>query len=478
MAIASATAARRNAFTTARHAFPEAVMAVGAALLTLACAQLVAPGPGSAVLAVVLCLSLARSRLERDRRGRLEAAIALPLVGLAATGMGLLLRDAPWAGATVFTACLALSVWLRQFGQPARRAARLIALPFVALLTVPHLAGVHRGPLPAPLVPVIVALLALAWVSVLDALGRRLGLLAVATPAGHLATGTAAAAKTRLSATTRMAMQMGLALAVAFAAGHAFFGRHWPWVVLTAFIVHSRNRGRLEVAYTSVLRTAGAAAGTLVATLLTVPVGTHPGAVAAVTLAAVFFGTWLRPLGYAWWALFVTLALAVLQAYAGLPAGPAMLQRLAAIATGAAIAVMVAWWVLPVRSTDVLRRRMAGALATLAEALDPARDGRTPHGFEHALGQVEQLAPAFRAAALLPHGRLREPAQWIDALQACGPHALALIATGAAPPAVRRAVGAARQALREPARLLPTLEVLRDALQLAAAALHKPEIAA
>jgi uncharacterized membrane protein YccC len=227
------------------------------------------------------------------------------------------------------------------------------------------------------------------------------------------------------------------------------------------------------------LRTVGAAAGALAATLLAVPVGTHGSAVAAVTLAAVFLGTWLRPLGYAWWALFVTLALVVLQAYAGLPAGPAMLQRLAAIATGAAIGVMVAWWVLPVRSTDVLRRRLANALAMLAEALDPAVDGRTPRDFEHALAQVEQLAPAFRAAALLPHGRLREPAQWIDALQACRPHALALIAAGATPPAVRRAVGAARQALREPARLLSALEALRDALQPAAAApLHEPETAA
>lgn len=469
MDVALPATARRGTFAAALHALPEAVLAVGAAVLTLACAQLVAPGPGSAVMAVVLCLSLARSRLERDRRGRIEAAVALPVVALAATGVGLLLRDAPWLGAAAFTGSLALSVWLRQFGEAARRAARLIALPLVAVLTLPHLAGVHRGPLPAPLLPVFIALLALAWVSLLDALGRRLGLLADPfPPTGHAAPGaTAATAATaaRFSPTTRMAVQMGVALAGAFAAGHAFFGRHWPWVVLTAFIVHSGNRGRLDVAYTSVLRTVGAAAGTLAAVLLAVPPGAHAGAVAALVLSAVFLGTWLRPLNYAWWALFATLALALLQGYAGLPSGPAMLERLAAIATGAAIGVAVAWWVLPVRSTDVLRRRLATALACLADALDPASDQRTPACFGHALGQLEQLAPAFRAASLLPHRRMRAPAQWIDTLLDCRAQALMLIAGGVSPPAVRRAIGAARQALREPARLQPALEALREALQ-------------
>jgi hypothetical protein len=456
--------------SAALRALPEAVTALLAALLTLACAQAVAPGPGSAVLSVVLCLSLSRSRLDRDLRGRLEAAAALPLVGLAATGVGLLLRDDPWLGAAAFTTCLALSVWLRQFGDLARRAARLIALPFVAVLTVPHLSGTAGGAVPAPLVPVVVALLALAWVSAVDALGRRLGVLAVATPPPPPPEPPAPTRTTtamRPAATTRMALQMGVALAVAFAAGHAFFGRHWSWVVLTAFIVHRGNRGRLEVAYTSLLRTAGAAGGALAAMALAVT-GIHVGS-GALILAAVFLGTWLRPLNYAWWALFATLALALLQDYAGLPSGLEMLLRLAAIATGAAIGVVAAWWVLPVRSTGVLRRRLADALAALGEALDPAVDARTPARFVHALGKVEQLAPPFRTARRIARSRWGEPAGWIDALAACHVPAVALITHDLTPGAVRRAVGSARQALREPAQLLPALEALLDALQRAAA---------
>ena len=452
-----------SALSTLLRALPEAMAAMLAALLTLACAQWFAPGPGSAVLAIVLSLSLARSRLDRDRRGQLEAAIALPVVGLAATGVGWLLLHAPWIGATAFTVGVASSVWLRQFGELARRASRLIALPFVTVLTVPHLSGAQHGPLPAALVPILVALLALAWVSLLDVLGRRMGWLADARTGLAAAPTRAPASQARLSATTRMALQMAVALALSFAVGHLGFGEHWPWVVLTAFIVHSGNRGRLEVAYKSLLRLAGAAAGCVAAALLAAPADAHGSA--ALILLALFLGTWLRQLNYAWWALFVTVALALLQNYAGLPATSAMTLRLAAIAVGAAIGVATAWLVLPVRSTDVLRRRLADALAALGEALDPAVERRGAAAFVRALDDVKSLAPAFRAAGML---RLRQQADWIDVLSACRTPALTLIEQGATPGNVRRAVGAARQALREPERLLDALKALRDSLLLPA----------
>jgi hypothetical protein len=68
-------------------------------MVTLLCALTIDPGPGSAVLAVVLCLSLSRSQLDRDGRGRVEAAIVLPIVGLTAVGVGMLLHRVPWLGA-------------------------------------------------------------------------------------------------------------------------------------------------------------------------------------------------------------------------------------------------------------------------------------------------------------------------------------------------------------------------------------------
>jgi hypothetical protein len=117
-----------------------------AAIATLLCALAIASGSGPAVLAVVLSLSLSRSHLDRDLRGRIEAAIALPVIGLVAVGVGILLHRAPWLGALVFVAGMFLSIWLRRLGPMARRAGSLIALPFVVLL-IPR--RTSRRPRPA-----------------------------------------------------------------------------------------------------------------------------------------------------------------------------------------------------------------------------------------------------------------------------------------------------------------------------------------
>ena len=445
-------------------ALREACITMVAAILTLACAQALAPGPGSAVLAVVLCVSLSRSELDRDARGRLEAAIALPLVGLVATGVGMLLHRAPWIGALVFVAGLFVSIWLRRFGAMARRAGSLIALPFVVLLTTPYIPAATGGPVAPWLVPIVVAMLALLWVSLLHALARRVGLLPQREPAEAPAVATGES-RLRPVASTRMAIQMALALAASFVVGYVFFAERWAWIVLTAFIVLSGNRGRLDVAYKSVLRVAGAAAGTLLALSLSTRVGAHDASNVGAILGAVFLGVWLRPLGYAWWALFVTLALALLQGFDSAPA-PAMLGlRLEEIAIGALIGVAAAWFVLPVRSTAALRRRIADALAALSDAVDPALAPRSSAAFVAALAAVEQMAPAFRASRIVT-ARLRDvqPADWIDALLACRAPALVVIEQGATPAPVRRATGAARKAMREPAQILPALRELGRSL--------------
>jgi hypothetical protein len=447
-----------------REAGVTMLAAIAALLSTLA----IDPEPAPCVLAVVLSISLARSHLDHGLRERLEAAVALPLVAIVAAGVGVLLHHLPWVGAIVFTAGLFVSIWLRRFGPLASRAGSLIALPFVTLLVTPYAPATKVGPLLSPLMPVIVALIALVWVTLFQILARRLRLL---DPAKHDAQPTATRAPSkpesalRPDATTRMAIQMAVALAVSFVVGYVFFAERWSWIVLTAFIVQSGNRGRLDVAYKSVLRVVGAAGGTLVALLAARHAGSHDGAAVALILAAVFLGLWLRPLGYAWWALFVTLALALLQDFTGAPALQILWPRLEEIVIGAIIGVAAAWFVWPVRSTAVLRRRIADALAALSEALDPATPRRTPDAFVAALARVDQVGPAFRASRFVAarFGRAA-PAEWIDTLIACRTPAVALIDAGETPGAIRKAVGTARKAVQEPPELLSALTALRRAL--------------
>jgi uncharacterized membrane protein YccC len=103
------------------------------------------------------------------------------------------------------------------------------------------------------------------------------------------------------------------------------------------------------------LRVPGAAAGTVTALVAAQGTAAHDGATVALILAAVFLGLWLRPLGYAWWALFVTLALALLQGFDGAAVCDVLSPRLAAIAISAVLGVGAAW-----RALRVLTRRTRG----------------------------------------------------------------------------------------------------------------------
>ncbi len=458
----------------------EAVVTMLAASAALLSALGVDPEPGPAILAVVLCLSLSRSHLDRDLRGRLEAVVVLPVVSFAALGVAVLLHELPAVGAATFVAAVSLSIWLRRFGAAGRKAGSLIALPFVVILVTPYVPPTRVSHAMSLLLPVIVALLALFWVGVSHALARRLRLLAPAEsdvdapptrPAKTAAP--ASAGGLRPIASTRMALQMGVALGVAFVVGGLVFPERRAWIVLTAFIVGSGNHGRLDVVYKSLLRVLGAGAGTAIALAASARIGAHDTATVALILLAVFVGTWLRPVGYAWWALSVTLALALLQGYTG-TASPGLLGlRLEEIAIGALVGVAAAWFVLPVRSTDVLRKRVADTLAALADALDPSAPARTPGPFLAALARLDKIAPPFRAVRWASRltSRLRAPrpthrhvADWIDTLAACRAPAVALIEGGHTPGGVRKAVGAARKALRQPQALGAALQDLRQAL--------------
>lgn len=442
----------------------QAALTLAAMLGTLACAQWLQPGPASGVLGAVLSLSLARSHLAGDRRGAWEALLALPLVALASVGIGALLQAAPWPGAAVFVAGMALSIWMRRFGARALRLGSLIALPLVAILVVPPLPRHASGVLPEPLVPVAVALAALAWVMLAQELGRRLRWLAPAEP--EQAPVSEAAGAMRPAPHTRMALQMAAALAASFVLGYLAFPAHWGWIVLTAFIVNSGNRGRQDVVYKSALRVLGAAGGTVLAMAAAGHVAIGGPAAVGLILASVFLGVWLRPLGYGWWALFLTLALALLQTFQPAAAPLLLWQRLLEILIGAALGLAAAWFVLPVRSTDVLRRRIAEALAAMSEALDPRATERHPGAVVAAMKRVEQLRPSFRARRLaLRRWRSLQPMDWIDALAACQPAVVALAERGETPAAARKAVGAARQAMREPAQVGPALAVLRQVLE-------------
>jgi hypothetical protein len=368
------------------------------------------------VLAVALSVSMGRigQRAEhRSPRALALAAVVLPFVAVGANEIGTRIFEQPDLGDTLFVLAMSATIWVRRFGPTARKVATFATLPLVAMLIVP-----------APVVPgsgsagdgrwwsALVALIAFGYVT-----GARL----IAERAGFLEPGAsqqtrAAAANTRprnarrIAASTKMALQMGIALGAAFAVGRGLFGVHWTWVVLTAFIVCSGNRGRGDVLDKAVMRLAGAAAGTLAATTLTGAFPPRDPWSVVVIFAVLGAGLWLRSVNYAFWAGAMTAALALLYGYYGERGVGLLGTRLEAIAAGAALAAAVSWFLLPVRTTDILRRDLAVSLAALdaylaaqAASWDTPRDtqpqeeiAKSQQRFTHAVRTLDHAATLLR----------------------------------------------------------------------------------
>ncbi|PJJ63385.1 FUSC family protein [Compostimonas suwonensis] len=370
------------------------------------------------VLAVMLSLSYTQERAGATIRQRLLGAVALPVVAVAAGGVGALMVGLPVLAAVLFVLAMSGAIWVRRLGPTASRIGTLVALPFVTVLV---------APLPVrpsaffPLWTALVALVVVAWVVIVGVLAQRFGILPRAVVPAPSAAPRAAGkrdherehgrgperapgepAPRRALVSTRMAVQMAAALLVAFAVGYLFFGEHWPWVVLTAYLVSSGNRGRGDVVHKGVHRVLGALGGTIAATLLALVARPGDAAIVVWIVIVLALALWLRPVGYGWWAAGVTAALSLLNDYSGVSSQDALLVRLVAIVVGGVIAVAAAWLIMPVRTGDVLRRRTAEALAALSAVIAAGRDEQElleerGHDFEVAVARLEQLAPTLRA---------------------------------------------------------------------------------
>ncbi|GAA4241285.1 hypothetical protein GCM10022254_69510 [Actinomadura meridiana] len=381
------------------------------------------------VQAVVLALSAARVQRRVDRLDRLIGFAVLPATAMAATGAQWLMAVHPAVGDTLFVVVIAASIWVRRFGSRAVRAGTLMVLPFVAILVV-HGQAAAMVTWHGALWSAVIALVACAWVTVLQLLAAQAGF-------GDIPTRTTVPpvrpGARRLSPSTRLALQMGTALAAAFVVGRTLWPQHWAWPVLTAFIVCSGARGRGDVLLKSLLRTLGAGVGTLAAALIAGSFAPHADGAVVVIFVVLAVAAWLREASYVYWAGGVTAGLSLLYDWFGEPPGDLLRTRLAGIAVGGALGLAASWLVLPIRTGQVLRRRAADAVAALGGVLAAACDSagvekdelwRRQRGFEHAVGQLEQIARPLRARRTLESrwapGRPHQ-ADAIDLIRGCLP---------------------------------------------------------
>lgn len=441
-------------------------------VIVYAVAQRFGAGAQPAIVAAILAIGL--SRRPRALRGWDFLAVPLVMVciALAAAGIGLLLRLSPVFGAIVFTAGMSMAIWLRNFGPRLQRAGELLALPLVTMLIVPPPV---RGPGGLPVDLGLLACAGLVSLGCATAFSR----FAPALPAPPQRE---RASRAGFSPATRMAAQLAVALGAAFVAGEVLFPAHWGWTVLTAFIVCSGALGREDAVYRGILRLAGALAGTIAAGIVTALWTPSGPAEAAAIFALLFLGLWLRDANYGYWACCITLILALL---APVGMGVALLgMRLEAIFAGAVCAVLATWFVYPIRTEDVVRRRLADLLVAIDEVVAHVHGAgaelaaKRAH-IEHRIADLERVAPPveWHHRLFVRADRRRHPAGWIRIARDVSAGARELEPPGDANDrrrlAVRRAIGVSRRAIADhgkrdaPAPAIPVgdaLDALRDAM--------------
>jgi Fusaric acid resistance protein-like len=433
----------------------EAVVAMAATLAGFVLARLVEVHAHQdvdlGILAVFLAIALARTERARRSTSLLRTAAVLAMSAAAASEVGHLMSQSDDLGDVLFVVTLGSAVWLRRFGASWGKVGSVLTMPFVAALVTPYAphAGVERDAWSAA-----IAVLVLGCVVIAEAVAQRTGLVARPEPEPEPEPAPAPEpepepprpepeaepepepprpepetepTRPRLAPSTRMAAQMAVALAAAFVVGRNGYPDHWSWPVLTAFIVGSGNRGRADVLYKSVLRTAGAVIGTAAATGLSGQFAAGDKWSVALIFGVLGIGYWLRSFNYAYWAACMTGALALLYGYFGQSGGDLLEQRLQGIVAGAACGLAAAWIVLPVRSADVVRRRTSNLLGSLADLLTAVRDQPSQVDRRRAvevivaIGALDQVAAPLRARRSL--ARRWRSAGWaadvIDAAHTC-----------------------------------------------------------
>jgi uncharacterized membrane protein YccC len=275
----------------------------------------------------------------------------------------------------------------------------------------------------------------------------------------------------RPAPTTRIALQSAVALSLAFLISQSLFPDRWSWTIVSVLAISGGLRSRGDALVLSTERLLGALAGTAVATVLASAIGEQKAVAIVAILALLLVGTVLRDRWYAAWAFCVTSVLALLYGLYGERGNHLLAERLAQNAIGALCVIVPSYFLLPIPTAAVVRRRLAATLAALAETLERLAAGAAPAELVAATRAADRsrelLASAVRPARIHGHalGSFGRPGP-VSARSATETYALhdavrvlvgAALTAGASPPPaaideLRRDVGARRRSLAETSR--------------------------
>jgi hypothetical protein len=201
------------------------------------------------------------------------------------------------------------------------------------------------------------------------------GNLAGSSPSSNaaLASGAAGklAARLHLDAAAVAAIRVMLAVGAASAIGSAVNYHRFYWAVIAVFIIFTGANTAGEQIFKAANRVVGTCIGIVVGSLLAHAVGPSTWSI-AVILPALSFGIYFQRVNYALMAAGLTVTLSMLYVDLGEFSNGLLLDRLELTAIGAAIAMLAALLIFPIRTGRVLRQaalQYLDALLALIEGL-------------------------------------------------------------------------------------------------------------
>ncbi len=251
----------------------------------------------------------------------------------------------------------------------------------------------------------------------------------------------------------RLAARVTLAAALAMAGGMALSPQRWFWAVITVYVVFLNARSRGDTIYKGLQRLGGTLIGIASGLALTMLLIGSTRLQLAGLLLSVFGMFYLILYSYTAGIFCVTMLLGLLYGLFGIPLGALLALRLEETAIGAVAAILVAAFVLPLRTRDQVMRSGRNVLTALVDAVRASREAMAGTPGAEPLEQMRQVdrqvADLRLAMAPLTAGRslMRRPAleRPVSALLDCVHWARALAAASHPRPGAPEAEALAAQ---------------------------------
>jgi hypothetical protein len=180
--------------------------------------------------------------------------------------------------------------------------------------------------------------------------------------------------RVRLQPWTRAAIQMGVALGVATLLGDLINPSRYYWAVIAVFITFMGVNNSGEQTRKALFRVGGTVVGIGIGSLVVDAVGHHTDGSIAVIMVSLFFGFYLMRVNYTFMVIAITVMVSQLYQELGEFSNTLLLFRLAETAVGAAVAIVVVTFVVPLRTRRVLRVAFRDHIRAIGALVDRASE--------------------------------------------------------------------------------------------------------